>query len=49
MPLFNRNLNDATDACLMCSERLFYARIVEGKKELYIVQLHICTHSLNVV
>ena len=35
MPLFSRNLNDATDvACLMSSERLFHAPIVEGKKEL---------------
>ena len=35
MPLFSRNLNDATDvACLMFSERFFHARIVERKKEL---------------
>ena len=35
MSLFSRYLNDVTEvACLMCSGKVFYARIVEGKNEL---------------
>ena len=35
MSLFSRYLNDVTEvACLMCSGKVFHARIVEGKNEL---------------